>query len=98
GRDGLGDLLVVSRDGLAGGRWHDLQVVLHALDAVDALGDLFRGGLRLIGVDLTAQEDLAAHRLDAHFAPLDPLIGEERDLGLRSEPAVADRALRYLRG
>src|SRR5439155_755690 len=83
---------------LRGGRRHDLDIVLHVLATLAPLGDLRGGGLRLFRVDLAAQVDFAFDRLDAHLAALDSVVCEERDLGLRCDPAVADRALHALRG
>src|SRR5438128_2452374 len=96
--DGLRDLLVIGLDGLAGRRGHDLEVILHLLDAFNALGDVRRGGLRLFRVDLTAQEDLTVDGLDPHVAALDPIVREEGDLGLGSQPALADGTLHLARG
>src|SRR5262249_37529424 len=87
------DVRIVGVHGLALRRGHHLQLVLHALDAVDALGDRLRRGLGLSGVHLASQHDHAMLRLDADLTALDSLVGEEGDLRLRREPGVAHRAL-----
>src|SRR5262249_48722010 len=94
--DALGDLLVVSVHRLAIGGGGHLQLVLHALHTVDALGDLARRTLGLGVVDLATQHHCPALGLHVHLATLDAVIGEERDLRLGGDPGVAHTLLRVL--
>src|SRR5215467_7138860 len=95
--DALGDLLVVRIHRLAvTGRDH-LELVLHALHAVDALGDFASRRLGLGVVDLPAQHDRPTLGLHVDLAALDAVVGEESDLRLGSDPRIAHPLLRLVR-
>src|SRR5262249_32259770 len=81
---------------LASGGGDLLQLVLPALHAVDAFGDLAPRALGLGVVDLATQHYRPALGLHVHLATLDAVIGEERDLRLGGDPGVAHTLLRVL--
>src|SRR5438309_1721364 len=69
----------------------------HGFPPPEPLPDAAGGPLALGGIDLAAEVDDTLGGVDADLGSLHPLVGEERDLGLGGEPAIADHCLGCLR-